>query len=106
MKLAVFAAVALSVQPAFAWSESEQYDAAKRLGSVIAAESFCGMSYKQSAISGYVERTVPADDMGFASILDTEIYSANYDQGEMEQSQKTAHCTQMRRVAKSYGFID
>ena len=106
MRLAVFAVIALAAQPAFAWSETEQYDAASQLGSVIAAEGFCDMAYNQSAISAYIESTVPADDMGFASLLDTTGDIAAYNQEGMAQSQKTAHCTQMRRVAKSFGFID
>jgi len=47
---------------------------------------------------------VPADDMTFASSLNMQVIGVKAFQKEMSASQKTAHCTQIARVAKSYGF--
>lgn len=75
------------------------------LGNVIASEAACGLSYDQAAISAFIESKVPADDMNFPSLLQTMIMGQEYTLQEMSTSGKTAHCTQIARVAKSYGFI-
>lgn len=106
MRICILAALLMSASPAFAWSDLDRMQMATQLGSVLAAERFCDMSYNQDSIGAYIEANIPADDMGFAPMLDTMIGGATFEQKSMEQSQKTAHCTQMRRVAKSFGFID
>lgn len=75
------------------------------LGSVIAGEEFCGLAYDQGAIEAFIEKNVPASDMDFAESLDTMVGGSKYEQEKMGQSEKTAHCAQIRRVAKSYGLI-
>jgi hypothetical protein len=85
-----------------------QYDSlllANELGSVLAAEDFCGLSYDQAAIQAFIESKVKADDMGFAGDLQMQTQGQAYFQNQMSISQKTAHCAQIVRVAKSYGFV-
>lgn len=77
---------------------------ATELGSVIAAERACGLAYDQAAISAFIEAKVPASDMGFPSTLNMMVKGSEVQLEEMSPSAKTAHCTQVRRVAKSYGF--
>lgn len=79
---------------------------ATALGSVLAAEKHCGFTYDQAAIAAYVESKVPADDMSFPSTLQMMVQGQEYQLSEMSESSKTAHCTQIARVAKTYNFIE
>jgi hypothetical protein len=78
---------------------------ANELGSVLASESVCGLSFDQGAISAFVEKRVAADDLSFASTLQMMIAGQEFQLKGMSVSAKTAHCTQIQRVAKSYGFL-
>jgi hypothetical protein len=84
----------------------DSFAIATNLGSVIASEEVCGLTYNQDAIARYIEDNVPADDMGFASTLNLMTDGAGYQISSMSESAKTAHCAQTRRVAKSYGFVE
>lgn len=77
---------------------------ALNLGSVLAAEDYCGLSSDQGAIEAFIEKNVSASDMGFASDLQSMTSGQEYFQQQMSPSEKTAHCAQIRRVAKSFGF--
>lgn len=77
---------------------------AHELGSILAAEESCGLSYDQAAIAAFIEKKVRADDMGFSGQLRVQTAGQEYQMKSMSASAKTAHCTQARRVAKSYGF--
>lgn len=74
------------------------------LGSVLASEEVCGLTYDQRAIEAYILKNVKADDMQFPSTLQTMTQGQMYQLKEMSKSQMTAHCSQIRRLAKSYGF--
>lgn len=78
---------------------------AHELGSVIASEEACSLSYDQAAIAAFIEKKVRADDMAFSGQLNVQTSGIGYQLKSMSASAKTAHCTQIRRVAKSYGFI-
>ncbi|AQZ51933.1 hypothetical protein [Martelella mediterranea] len=83
----------------------EMMQLAQNLGDVLASEEPCGLTYDQDAIAAFIADKVPADDMGFNSDLSTMTMGASYMFANMSGSQKTAHCAQTERVAKSYGFI-
>lgn len=78
---------------------------ASDLATVLAAEASCGLEYDQTAIEHFIEKKVSADDMGFPSSLSMLMRASGNNVEEMSASQKTAHCTQIKRVAKSYGFV-
>lgn len=78
---------------------------AHELGSVISAEVPCGLAYDQTAIAAFIEKRVRADDMGFSGQLRVQTSGQEIQMKTMSASAKTAHCTQAKRVAKSYGFI-
>lgn len=99
-------AALVAATPAFAWSDADRMRTAIALGSVLAAEEFCGLHYNHDAVAAHIEKTVPADDMAFAGMLQTMTSGAGYELEDMSGSQKAAHCAQIRRVAKSYGFTD
>lgn len=100
------AALIALTNTAHSWSELERYEVASNLGSVLGSEAACGISIKQDAVAGYIQQAVPADDMSFTSELNSTTDVMRYDLQAMSEAQKSAHCTQIRRVAQSYGFID
>jgi hypothetical protein len=102
----LFGIVALIVPTAAQATNLDSMDLAHQLGSVLAAEEFCGLTYKQDAIVRFVEKKVRADDMAFASTLEMMTAGQKVTQQGMSVSAKIAHCTQIRRVAKSQGFIE
>lgn len=91
---------------ALALSDLDRFQLAQALGAVLGSESVCALSYNPAAIEAFIEERVPADDMQFPSILATMTQGAGYDLEEMSDSAKTAHCAQIRRIAKSYGFVE
>ncbi len=83
----------------------DTFQLANDLGSVLGSEAACGLQFDQSAISAFIETKVKADDMSFASTLQTMVMGHEHQLQQMSVSAKTAHCTQIARVAKSYNFI-
>lgn len=97
---AAILATALLGAPAIADSMST----AVALGSVLASEELCGLSYNQDAITAYIDKNVKEDDMQFPSTLQMMTEGSKFQLQEMGKSQLTAHCAQIKRVAKRYGF--
>ena len=83
----------------------EAWQVAHRLGTVLASETACELSFDQAAIARYIEENVPAEDMSFPGQLDASTGGARYNIEQMSESSRTAHCTEVRRIAESYGFI-
>jgi hypothetical protein len=83
----------------------DPYKVGEELGSVIGAESACGLTYDQGAIARFVAERVPATDMGFAHILSVNVTYVKRQFDQKSQSELTAYCTQTKRVAKQYGLI-
>lgn len=88
------------------WTDAERYELASSLGLVLASESFCKLSFDQAAIESYIDKNVPADDMAFTSDLRNGIAMGEYEVEDMDGSAAAAHCRQVTRVAKSFGFIE
>jgi hypothetical protein len=78
---------------------------ANELGSVLASEKLCGLTYDQDAISAFIESKVSAKDMSFANTLMMMTRGNEVQLEDLSPAGKVAHCTQIRRVAKSYGFV-
>lgn len=98
--------LAVAFSPQQAWTQSlESLELATNLGSVIAAEEYCGLNYDQAAVAVYIERKVKSGDMSFPSSLQMMIEGSKFQQQSMSASAKTAHCTQIKRIAQTYGFI-
>lgn len=83
----------------------DSMNVAVELGTVLASEEACGLSFNQEAIAAFIEANVAADDMSFASTLGMMTGGKKYEIDEMSASSKTAHCTQIKRVAATYKFI-
>ncbi|RIA47316.1 signal recognition particle [Dichotomicrobium thermohalophilum] len=106
MKALFAIAFALPLSAATAAAQDlESMNLANQLGTVLASEEACGLSYDQDAIAAFIEENVAADDMGFASTLRGMTKWQRSGLKSMSASERTAHCTQIRRVAVSYGFI-
>jgi hypothetical protein len=105
MKIMIGAAIlAAMVVPAHAQGLGSM-QIATALGSVLASEKACGLSYDQAAIAAYIEDNVSAEDMSFTSTLQMMTAGQEMQIADLSPSSKTAHCTQVARVAKSYKFV-
>jgi hypothetical protein len=78
---------------------------ALNLGSVIGSEQACGLTYNRDAIERFITEHVKASDMSFPSTLNMVTMGTKGQIESMSESSLTAHCTQIRRIAKEYGFI-
>lgn len=96
--------LAAMATPAVAWDDMKRMSVAQSLGDVMASEEVCGLAYDHDKVAAYVEKTVPATDMEFTSMLNLMTMGAKAQTDDMSASSKAAHCAQIRRVAKSYGF--
>jgi hypothetical protein len=83
----------------------DSFTLATALGDVLASESFCGLSYDQDAIKKFIDEHVHPNDMQFPSTLRMMTDGSQMQNDSMSPSEKTAHCAQITRVARSYGFI-
>lgn len=99
------AALAFMAAPAFALSDLEAMKLSGDLGSVLASEEACGLSYNQDAIAAFIAKEVPPERMDFANQLNTAVMGGTYWIKKMTQSQKTAHCASITQTARHYGFI-
>lgn len=77
---------------------------AESLGTIIASEEFCGLSYDQAAIRAWIEKNIPAGEMSFPSYLQSAVTSAAFQLQEMTESAKTAHCSAVAQTARFYAF--
>ena len=105
MRLLV-ASVLVVLVPTFAASQSlDSLTLARNLGSVLAAEEFCGLTYDQDAIAGWIDENTAPSDMSFASTLRLMTDGAAYDLRDMSDSSRTAHCRAIERTARHFGFV-
>jgi hypothetical protein len=83
---------------------SDSDELALQLSSVIGSEQACGLTYDQDAIQRFINEHVSASDMSFPGNLNFFTIGTKAGIERMSQSALTAHCTQIRRIAKQYGF--
>lgn len=91
--VAVDARAASSLQTAF------------QIGDLIGSEAGCGLAFDQGAIQRFIESKVSDADMDFTGSMNSHANAVAYRLQSFSASQKTAHCTQVKRVAKKYGFL-
>ena len=103
--LVVLSLAAIVQAPAVHGTDFETMRLAHELGEVLGSEEACGFSFDQAAIASFVEERVPPDAMGFTSSLSAATRSTERQLPSFSASATTAHCTQVRRVAVSYGFL-
>jgi hypothetical protein len=91
------------VLSASAYAEDSS-DLALALGTVLGSEEFCGLHYDQAAIQSFITKRVSPDDMDFPPLLESMTNGTEVGNRSKSNSAKTAHCAQIARIAKSYGF--
>ncbi len=101
--VAVMVAIVTGATPTVAQQDSLRL--ASDLGSVLGGEAGCGLKYDQAAIKAFIDAKVRPDDMQFPSLLRTMSQGAAMQMKSMSESEKTAYCTQVKRVAKTNKFI-
>ena len=85
---------------------ADNTDLERNLGSVLGSETACGLTYDQDAIRSFIVKNADANDMSFARNVASYTAGTKFEiEKMMSASSLTAHCTQIRRVAKQYGFI-
>lgn len=99
--LTILAALGALCAPVYAAAPN-----ASDLGLVLAHEEACGLHFDQGAITAYIEANVPADDLAFPGKLQNAIlFQKNAAGASMTESQRTALCAQVGRLAKTLGFV-
>lgn len=76
-----------------------------KLGPVIAAEKFCGLSFDGTKLRNYLTSLVIDDAAYFLNSLDLSIRTSPLDQEKMNDIEKLTHCTLVERSAKELGFL-
>lgn len=88
------------------YGRAEDAMLAFHLGDVLGSEKACGLAFDQAAIARFVETHAAADDFAFADHMNGSASLMAHNFAGFTQSERTAHCTQIRRVAKANGFIE
>lgn len=99
-----FVAAMMFATPAAAL-DLETLQLANALGSLLASEEPCGLSYDQSAIQAFISERVDPAQMDFAPQLSAQTSGMSYSIDEMAGSALTAHCAATKNSAKAFGFI-
>lgn len=88
-------------------TEKERNQFLRDMANVVAAESFCHLSYDMQAISDYISNKIPATDMAFGDDIRHEVFNTKMVLAESlkEDSARTIYCTAQIRVAHQLGFI-
>lgn len=88
-------------------SEKERNQFLRDMANIVAAESFCHLSYNNQAISDYIASKIPPTDMSFGNDLRREVYNTKLVLQETlkEDSARTMYCTAEIRAAYQLGFI-
>lgn len=88
-------------------SEKERNQFLRDMANIVAAESFCHLSYDNQAISDYISAKIPPTDMAFGDDFRRETYNTKMvlQETAKEQSARTIYCTAEIRAAHQLGFI-
>ena len=107
----VAAAIVLCVvsitQASAQMSEKERNQFLRDMANIVAAESFCHLSYDNQAISDYIASKITSADMAFGDDFRSEVYNTKMLLQETlkEDSARTMYCTAEIRAAHQLGFI-
>jgi hypothetical protein len=99
------AVVLLAPAAAMAQSDLDTMELASNLGAVLAGGDKCGYTFDSSAIIAFVRENVPADDMGFAALLNTMTIGAGGQLDSLSDSAFIAQCAVVEQTAWHFGFM-
>lgn len=103
MRIPLALAFLLAVTPAIA---DDAVRVAIELGMMLGSQEGCGFSFDPAAVNRYIEANVPADAMGFPGDLAVHSRVNTRRVAAMSEDTLSAHCFQVKRVARANGFID
>ncbi|NBE05956.1 signal recognition particle [Paragemmobacter ruber] len=106
MRKLIALSLAITASPAAAMDDLQAIMLANSLGSMIASETLCGLSYDQAAISRYIATNVPPERMDFASQLQVQTMGIELQLQNLSASARTAHCAAITQSARQAGFIE
>ncbi|MCR6673253.1 hypothetical protein [Devosia ginsengisoli] len=76
------------------------------LAGLIAGEEPCDLAYDQDAVAAYIKFAIAPNSSLFPSRFNGEVKRARADSDGMTESQRTAYCTQIDRMARELQFIE
>jgi hypothetical protein len=86
--------------------ELDVMELASNLGTVLAGGEKCGYSFDNDAVIAFVREHVPADALGFASMLNTMTIGAGAQLDNLSDTAFIAHCAVVEQTARHYGFMN
>ncbi len=105
MVLPILACAVVLLAAGPAWTEEDSRAVAVSLGEVLGSEGFCGLTYDQGAVKSFVDKNAGKDDAEFAGKLRMVTGWTRYRDKTMSAADKADECTEIERMARSYGFI-
>lgn len=108
MRRIVLAAIATLLASGGVATTADHWRAiARDLGDIVGSEVGCPLVYDRSAMMAYITGHVPTDDStSFLEMMAAHSGAIERRLAILSQSEKTTHCTRVRRLAKIYGFDD
>ena len=103
LKILLAALVAMTAGSAIAQG-FETTKLAIELSAIIGSADACELEIDTDAVAAFIEKEVPAEDMGFIGELNLMTDGTRYNVGEMGELQRKIHCMQVRRAAKANGL--
>ena len=99
--------VLLSMHGSFAFAQNslEFQRFTKDLATVLAGENFCNISYDQSKVIEFINKSAPPTELQFTRNLSTQISLAEGSQKGMSETIKLAHWNQIMNAAREIGFL-
>lgn len=106
MKKLILGLSLLFATPAAQAQNFESMQKATELGTILAAEQLCGLSFNQDAVADWIDQNTDPSDMGFPGTLQMMVDGSTFQNSGMSGSALTAHCRSVERTSRHFGFID
>lgn len=90
-------------------AQAQNFDSmqkATELGTILAAEELCGLSFNQDAVADWIDENTDPSDMSFPGTLQMMVDGSTFQNSSMSGSALTAHCRSVERTARHFGFIE
>jgi hypothetical protein len=87
-------------------AQANSQQAAETLGSIIAAEHFCGLRYDEDVLNNWVDDRVHYSDSGFYTVLHQVVDYHEQQQNQMPSATRSSHCRTILEMANYYGFLE
>ena len=85
--------------------DADSAHTAKYLGTIVGSEKLCGLTFDPAALAAFVAQHIAADDIEFASNLQSETLELRVLDRDITSGEKIARCAQVKRNAEHFGFL-